>query len=213
MTLDRLIGNLLQALIVEDEKKVRELISSKKWKHLDLSECEKLIWRAGKVQNINITHLFINFLKSVCADDNIRLEFLIAIMEGNIKLVKEFLENGMTTENIRYNKIGSHLPAIYSAIFARSNLEGRKEMLTLLLEYGLQTKLKNFFGNLLDNIALFVREDDKSAADIAEILTDSGVPAEEAFRSRSNLHSACVLKNIELASCLIKKGANVNGID
>lgn len=155
-------------------------------------------------KEMRMIELFRSLLKLGANGDGL----IFAIIDGNLQLVEFLLKSGAKLCN---SELDGNSPASY-ALF-KANIHNRKKMLKLLLQYGLDTSVRNKNGdNLLQQ---FIKYDfvecDNDAVEIAEILINSGVSPDEVNNlDRSSLHDAISQRSIPLVSLLIEKGANVN---
>lgn len=140
------------------------------------------------------------------ADVNECTPLEIAIDNGNTKWAEILLKNGAKLECVEHQSYD-----VIDRIFKGKN---RKDMLELLMRYGLDTSMKNNNGeNLLFQFAdRYLTKDDTEAVKIAEILINSGVPVDETENTdlRSPLHNSVIKGHLQLTSYLIGRGADVN---
>lgn len=163
-----------------------------------------------QTSHLKVGKILIRHGACVNAYDHEKLTPLIhAINKGNTKWAEFLLKNGA--------KVEEPLSSGYSLatrIFKKPSYTcGRKEMLQLLFKYGLDPSFKNCRGeNLLQEfLSLMMIYDQKDAVEISKILINAGVLVDESNNTGySSLLHAISLKNIELVSFLIEKGADVN---
>lgn len=132
-----------------------------------------------------------------------------ALLYGkDVKFVELLLKNGANVESV--NNCGES-PATFT--FEYENRSIGKEMLLLLIKYGLDTSsLSSAKGiNLLHTYLKFY-VDNQVDLEIIGIILDAGVPINELdkYDNYSPLMRAVVKQNIELVSLLIERGANLN---
>lgn len=132
-----------------------------------------------------------------------------ALIQSDTKSADLILRLGEKFEGPEWNGFS---PGDY--IFIRENIRHRKEMLMLLVKYGL-TEFRNDSGeNLLHVLAATTDEEDFDAVEIAEILIDSGLNINEADKKGyTPLFHAIFTENISLVSFFIKKGASLDTKD
>lgn len=126
-----------------------------------------------------------------------------AILKGNLRLVEFLLMKGVKLDDLSASRY----------VFYRTNLESRKKMLKLLIQYGFNTKIVNEQGqNLLYQfIQNFSQKTDHDNVKIANILIDSGISVNDADDFGSTVLIRSIYNgNFKLISFLIQKGAEVN---
>lgn len=168
-----------------------------------------LLSTATNCQNDKINKLLVNFVKFINFRAHDLKNYLNrAIHQGHIQWV-EFLLRNLTKLSASEKKFSF----LYENLFRRANIGTRKKMLALLIKYGMDTRLKNEWGeNILHEfVDKFVQKEDQDAVEIAEMIINSGVPVDDV----DNLNCSPLLisiysENIELVSYLIQRGANVN---
>lgn len=177
--------------------------------HPDNCELRYLLLTEAAYSNSNISKLlnsnFFNFLK---LKDEIDLEDFLtgAISNDDLQLTEFLLKSGAKFEGRRWNMAGPLL-ATYTKIFMSSR---RKEMLKLFINHGLKIDVKNEAGqNILHHfIDKFISDSDSDAADIAEILINSGVRLSEKDKEGMTVLARSIFReNLPLISYLISKGA------
>lgn len=101
----------------------------------------------------------------------------------------------LKNEKMKLKNNGSNSPATYA--LCRVNINNRKKMLKLLIQYGLNTKSrKNDGQNLLDHfISNDLEESDDEAVEIAEILLNSGISVNDLCQCNNSALSAKLLIN------------------
>lgn len=132
----------------------------------------------------------------------------LAVWTNDLNNAEFFLQNGAKiNELIKKNKL------LVGVIFSRKKIATRKQMLQLLIKYGLDTSYRNSRGLNLLNIFLhdYVRNDDHDAVEIVEILLDSRVPIDESTeKGWTPLNYSAFDGHMDMVKLLIKKGADVN---
>lgn len=131
-----------------------------------------------------------------------------ALIQGKIELVESLLINGEKLEGPEW-----YVDSLVRCAFARENIEIRKDLLMLLLKYGLDTKFHNLEGqNILTIfISYFVIDEDHDVVEIAEILIKSGISVNEIDNEGWTPFSYAIFReNISLVSFLIERGALIN---
>lgn len=125
----------------------------------------------------------------------------VAVSQGNIELAELFLKNGGSLQGEEWQ---GKSPA--DCVFRETSKESRKEMLKLLISYGLETSAtvkfrENFIHYFINN---YVKKDDHDAVEIVQILLSTGLSLET--YGLPPLHGAISSGNLELVSFLISKG-------
>lgn len=209
------IDELRQAIINCDTEKIREIHLENPELLLHPDSCDLrylLLMEAAHYNSGSLSELLnSNFFNFVKLGDEINLEDFLscAIYDDNQQLTAFLLRNGAKFEGLRWNMNGSLL-ALYTKIFANSR---RKEMLSLLVKNGLKTNVKNERGQslLYYFVDKFIDEYDEDAAEIAEILINSGVSFNEKDENGiSTLIRSVFRENTRLITLLIEKGALEN---
>lgn len=129
------------------------------------------------------------------------------LLLGDIQDTKSLLEIGEKPEGPSW-----YLESLVKCLFYRVNEKEKKrnKLLRLLMKYGFDTEFHNSKGeNVLKMFMRFVEDDDLDAADVAEILINSGVlinEVDEHYESTPFL-SSIITSNIPLISKMIEKAA------
>lgn len=163
---------------------------------------ELLLSLAADQQEKKVVQLFVGFLKVVKFGEHDRLEeyFEKVLYNCDIWMAEFLLNNGAKVAVQKWKD------SVWNQIFSD------KEILSLLLKNGLDTKFHNKLGqNLLHIFFNYINVKFQDPMEIVEILLNAGVPFDEPDNNGySPLHSAILSEHIELISYLIKKGADVN---
>lgn len=170
---------------------------------LRVTNCEK-----------EVTDLFLRFLKIgeiKKKNHNLERQLKVAILMGDLQKAEFLLKNGAKLEGSKWD---GESPGIYA--LCRWNLKNRKDMLKLLIEYGLNIGLKNrWCANLLSIFTYdFVMKDDSDAVEITKTLLDSGVLSrvEEKEEFSSLLRFSVSTENTDLIKFYIDKGVDLNQV-
>lgn len=134
----------------------------------------------------------------------------LALLQGDIEETKILLENGAKLDGPEWDGFSP-----LEWIFWKSNHFVRKDLLQLVLEYGLDPKVQNDVGkNALHLLAHHTDALDAKVVEIAEILLKAKVNINEPDQYKlTPLHSAVFNRNKELVSYLINNYADVNSVD
>lgn len=129
----------------------------------------------------------------------------LAMSRGDLQLVEFWLENGASLEGPEWDGLS---PMVYTLDCP----EVRKEMLLLLLDYGLDAKFKNIYGeNLLHVFLSRISRYDRFAVEIADILLKAGVSLKDRdCNGYSPFRCAVNLQNFEIISFFVKKEVDVD---
>lgn len=133
-----------------------------------------------------------------------------AVLEGDLQLVEFYLKNGAKFDNLIEKPLSKESVVRY--IFNRIKAESCKELLGLLIQYGLDSALTMAKGkNIFNQFVYLSEKDDQNAVEIAEILLSFGLSVHE-FDSQgcTPLINSLDSQNVQLVSFLIKKGADIN---
>lgn len=148
----------------------------------------------------------VEFLIMLGADVNLKNPLGLALQEGSVRCIELLLKNGAKLEGPQW---GEQSPAEF--VFRRPKIDTRrrKEILQLLIRYGLNVKFRNRKDqNLLHLFAWYLKT---VPVEIAEVLLDAGVPVDEGDNEGDTpLFYAIERRNVEFVSLLIKRGADVN---
>lgn len=133
----------------------------------------------------------------------------LALYQGNLQMAEQSLKNGEFFEDTKWS---DYHPGKY--IFKKENIESRKDMVLLLIEYGL-VGFRNSKGyNLLHLLACEATEIDHDAVEIAKILLNSGISINEPnYEDWTPLLFSLCGENLSLTKFLIENGADVNQKD
>lgn len=213
----RLLRDLQLSIDLEDTASVRQIL----WKKGELLNhpnksyvVEFLLSKATSCKNSKILDLFVIFFRNLNFFEfrkkiNLEKHLKIALLKGNVPLTEILLIKGAKLKGREWK--GESL-ACY--VFGRKNIDTRKDLLTLLLKYGLDTRVRDRYKkNLLQQFVSerFVEKNDCDAVKIAEILIDSGISVNRVEKyGWPPLHRAIVIENTQLISYFIKRGADVN---
>lgn len=208
-----LIVELNRASAESDVRTLRDILSKNPYliNHPQCSDVRRmLLFKATFENNQEIFELIVNFPKRIMfhEEDNIDKHLSSAIYKGNVRLVEFLLKSGASLQGPDWQ---GDLPA--QRIFDRMNIDTREDILKLLIEYGMDTSIRDEKGrNLLQQfISEFVKKNDQDAAKIAEILLKHGLTIDEVDQDGySPLVLSLCTQNEDLIQILIKRGANVN---
>lgn len=133
--------------------------------------------------------------------------FELAVCEGDVKVADVLLKNGA--------KIGSLYQQLPHIILSGSNPNTWKNMLHLLIKYGLDNEVKKLCGEiLLRHITFYSTKHDKDVIEVLDLLINSGLSVDDIQDGGSTLLIYAVQnQNIALTSMAIKTGADTNKID
>lgn len=201
----------LQKLIMDWSDENRDLIKSilsghlEKIKDLDRDTRTKLLRHSLAEEMLdpdfaeNICHQIIEFNVDVNPLD-------LALLKDDLHLTESLLKNDALLEE---SQSADYTPALY--VF-RLSTGSRKDMLLLLIKYGLNIDYETSFGdNLLNLFVRYVEENDQDATEIAKMLDYSGVLVDQAnVYGWTPLIRSIRTQNIELITFLVENGANVN---
>lgn len=139
----------------------------------------------------------------------------VAALQGNINFAKLLLKNGEKFDGPEW-----YVDSIIRSIFSRVNIETRKDMLLLFIKHGLNAGFRNSLGENLLNIFVgySVRDDDRDAAEVSEILIKLGISINEVknnklFPKMTYLNQAIYTENLSLMALFIEKGAIYDKVD
>lgn len=201
--------DLRRAIKKNDAESVRAILSGSFFKQSCSVDALKPLLYAVKNDRSEIVELLLDYFELVEFEASCMENFLyIAVSSGNLRLAELFLRNGarITDDEWKRDSLVDH-------VFRRTNLDTRKDMLLLLLDYGLDVEFQDDLGqNVLHQfIDFYVNEDDRDAVRITEVLLERGVPLDEVDdQGLSLLHLAVYSENVELILYLIHKGARVS---
>lgn len=162
------------------------------------------------VFNRKIHQLIVHFVQCIELGTGYYLEsYLVeAIPKGELAVTEALLKMGA-----KLNGIQHCIHELSTKIFEQCHMGARKDMLELLVTYGLDTSITNMRGQNLLHLFIhkFMKEDDQDVVAIAKILIDSGIPVDKVDNSQiTPLILAIAKQHIPLVSFLIEKGADVN---
>lgn len=209
----RLLVDLHIAIDLNDTMNICEILSKdKNWlnqpdRNLFL---ELLLLKTISCKNKEVTQLLFNFFEFIelGADIDFGKLLEVSIIKENVEMIKFLLKSGMKLEDSKWNRKS----AIHHT-FSIANIEARKEILTLLIQHGLNTKVPNAQGhNLLHEfIYHYMEEDDCRAVEIVRILLCSGISINEKDdKGFTVLHYSLLKPNFPIIRLLVKEGADVN---
>lgn len=192
-------ANINECLLIENS----DGSQTQKISFLHYISLEKNWQRSIKIAKVLIKH---GANVNAKCDLNTRLPLQIAVIQGNTPVVEFLLKNGAKPESPEWN-VCSAIPDVLKAPNTK-----QKEILRLLVEYGLDTQFCLENGeNLLHLLSISESKNNDCMEELAEILLNSGVPLNGLNnKGLSPLEVAIYLKNIKLSLFLIHKGANVN---
>lgn len=173
-------------------------------KSIDVVEDLILDWE--KEHSKEMFEALVNFIELEAKHkDNTEVRLKVALIKGDIQTVESLLKNGARLEGPEWR---DHSPAAFT--FCRTNINARKEIWMLLLEYGLDTTFKNQYGeNLLFELVSFREENFADSVEIAEKLIECGVSVNELNSGRQSVLYRCIeIGKKQWARFLIDKGAN-----
>lgn len=132
----------------------------------------------------------------------------VSVKNGNVRVTQLLIENGAKLVGPMWNDLN----LVASLIFNRQNIENRKKMLELLLNNGLDARLKNKEGqNFLHKFAdKFVRITDTDAAEVGKILINHGTPVDEIDQRGYKPIHCTVIKSNQLYRLLSKSKSYLN---
>lgn len=200
-----IIENLSVAILNNDMRTVYEIFL-KNFKLLNRPESVNLI--LAQAIRYNIEEKTIEILMEHGSKMNFNQLLVLSVTIGNLRLAKLLLRNGVKPEVVLQKKNNYPLRRIF-----QSTPNFRKEMLQLLIDYGLKIKdIQNKYGeNVLHQFIYFVEKNDEDVVEVAEIIVNSGVPFDEPdIDDCTALHCSTLHGNKDLVSFLIEKGAGVN---
>lgn len=200
------VEELRKAIKRNDIKAVREIFRNNK-ELLNLPVCSDLkcsLLLKAVNSNKEVIELLYDYSDIIRFVDHVILEEYLhqAISKGNVKFAELLLING--------TKLNSYTLTNY--IFGRKNIDSRKKMLTLLLQYVVD-KNNNIQSQMGKNLLhLLVEKGTWDAMEIAEILLNyTGIRVNDRDNEgNSPLHLAIVKHNEAMVLYLINKGADVN---
>lgn len=202
-------------LLIESGANVQEVLTFSKGDNFVVT-MTILHWMVVKAvpfldNHIKVGDLLIKYGVIVDGGDNKgKTPFQYALSEHKIKWIEFLLKNGAKIYGLKWDQREGNLT--YS-IFNRQKLETRKNVLELLIKHGLGGKVRDASGRnlLLQFIFYFVRDSDSDAAQIADILLDSGLPIDESDKlGFSALHLAVDRQSYKLCDCLVQRGADLD---
>lgn len=133
----------------------------------------------------------------------------IAIVKGNVKYAKFLLDKGARlSEGPEWDQ---EVPMKYVLDAPKSN---QKEMLELLIHYGMDTKLRNKEGDdylMMSNERAVDNPDKIDVLEIAKVLLDSGLPVSNVDKhGQTAIFPAIDAENVELVLFLVERGFDIN---
>lgn len=186
------------SIVLEVLSRSPDLLKNHKWRHVPLKNA--LLLEANEV--------IIELLIEYGANINIRNLLNVVIEQCSLEYIEILLKSGALLEGPHW--MGKS-PAEF--VFSRDdNVDGKKEILHLLVKYGLDVSFRNRGGdNLLHLFIYTVAVDDFDAVEVAEILLDAGVALEEQDyeQNYTPLSAAIYSENFDLVSYLLNRGANI----
>lgn len=118
--------------------------------------------------------VFKKYLGQPKESNNLEVSLKNAVRRGDLELAEYLL------------KLGARLtgPSWVKKSLARSCTKVRREMLAILLQYGLDTNIKDRKGrNLLEMLVHFAKSNDDDVIRVAELLVNYGVPVDSSLHS------------------------------
>ena len=205
------LSDLEDAVRSSNIESVREILlgNSIRWNRLDyLYYLGNIIALATlDCKNEKIYRLLVSFIE-FGTDDRFVEMFIVTMLKGNVDLLELYIA---LLDHIKIERKLYRVGTLSGLLFCRWNLNTRKDMLKLLINGRVDTftsKLSNYFITFIEN---HVERDDTDAAEIAQILLDSGAPLDEPDATgKRPLFHAVRNENIRLVSFLISKGADVD---
>lgn len=196
---------LCRAIQCSDTETVRRILSKNSEALKTLSEesfYSDVVHLLGPQTNKDMYQLFAKFLHNEDPQNQLKL----AIFTANISETEWLLKVGAKIDTFT-----DHMKWMPRGIFY--NIETRKQMLQLLLDHGLNVGSRNDQGDNFLHLFIhnYVKKDDQTAVEIAELLVNSGISVNA---TNSNLYTPLLLsirtQNTQLISFLIDKGAHVD---
>lgn len=172
---------------------------------------ESLLLLATHCQNEIIREHLIGFLeeffKSNVKITNLAHHFKTAVESGNVRLIELWLKNGGKPKGSMWNDLDLVAPLV----FDRKNITNRKEILKLLLNHGLNARIRNSKGqNFLHKFVGFLEKEDQDASQICEILIRHGASTIDADqRGWKPIHSA-LAKGVSLHGFFLQNNLTVD---
>lgn len=199
-----LFQSLCHAIRVNDSKTVREvLLKNPQWLNqldtINFALQQATIWDFEK----ELLEILINLGTSV--NYGVLLRFVVS--RGKVQLAESLLQKGAKTDDVLDRTSDSVARRVFK------NIESRKAMLQLFIQYGLDFRVRNNLGdNILHQFLTYhVKQYSQDAVEIAEILINSGVPEDEPDHNGSSpLYRSIVKHNIELVSFFIKRRSAID---
>lgn len=137
---------------------------------------------------------------------NIERPLQIALSSSNLKFAEFLLQNGADLQQA--DRFGES-PAAF--VFAEGDSLIRKEILLLLIKYGLDLKFVNEEGDNILHLFLSFEDWYEDVVEITEILLIYGLPLDGVNdEGYTPLHSAILLGYPKIIPFLLERGANVN---
>lgn len=177
-----------------------------------LHENPKLIEELDKEAKSKLLNIAVKFDVQFIIDLIIEFKGVLnplesALIYGDVDAVEPLLRHGAKITDFEWD-----LSYLAKCIFDKKSKTCRKEMLLLLLKYGLDVKIRNEEGrNLLHLFIKYVDgENSQEALEVVEILINSGISVNESDKNGiTPLHFCIQRAYIHLISFLIKNGADV----
>lgn len=204
---------LSKAIKTNDPKTVHEVLS-KNSNLLNLSDQTSnfkselnYFFLKSEIKNKKIEYLLVRFLQYAGQGADSYIESLLtsAIATGKVTIVESLLKSGAKLLRPHHTiNIISHW------IFRRRKV--RKNMLKLLVKYGLDIGRKNDKNqNVLHLFIYFINKNDEDVVEVADFLTCNGISVDEQDNDGwTPLTHAVSKEHIPLVSYLIEKGADLN---
>lgn len=207
MSSQSLREDLKEAIQKEDVDKVHKIVL----KNLDLlnhpysSDLRFILFSNPEIcRNDKISKLLVQNLEiEINEEKNFEKSLKIAVRNGNTRLAELFLKNGAKLKDLKWMK----------NYLARNNVSDCKEMLLLLLQYGLDINMKdkrrrNLLHNFLTHSDVI---DNPGMIEIVEILLNSGISVNEPNGDgHTPINYAIFKQKIPLIELLIDKGADLD---
>lgn len=217
MSFPKAFSDLRQAVEINDISRVRELLATnlELLNHVDFKEAKSwILTEVASSQNLEITQLIVNVIK-IGPKDSLKRHLETAIQKGNWKFAEYLIQSGISLAPSKFkdNSLARH-------VFKRDIIDTRKDMLVVLLNYGLldprtrNQKKETLLLQFIDERGKNIEKDDANAIEIAKVLLDAGVRINKCDnKGYSALLRSISTRNVPLITYLIERGADVNRTD
>lgn len=212
---NEIMDELIGALYTENIERLRKLLEKYSYlsnEPLNNVFLKKIIECTSRQHKGEKFDLLVNFINSGSgAEHNLERQLIIEVLKGNVESAGSLLKKGANIKCPEWRDLLSH---IYDRLFSESDPNVRREMLTLLLDHGLNSGFRTRYRNNLLHIFFIYymkKKIDHDAVQIAKILIDYGVSVNE-FNNHgiTPLRRSVSMNNVALVSLLIENGADVN---